>query len=445
MKFKYKKLLSSLLLIILALITVGCKKDPVPEGPLELDTSLTDSLKLNKTFDGKDFIKDGIGEVELNRFVDGDTISVRSSEGIITIRFLGINTPESTAKVEPWGKSASKFVKDTLAEATSIVLEAEGERKDSTNKRYLAWVWYKTASSDYRLLNLEEVELAYTRYMFKEDSTYHATFLQANEKASKSLKRIWGETDPDYNYSRDVVQTSLLYMLDHPSDYQTGTKFELNVKLVRTVGNNMFLQDANEVSYDEDGEVITGKGSIYCFSGYIKQYYMMYKPGDIFTITVKFEYEGSYGTQLTDITKISSVKNNETPEIPEIDANLLDGGASLEQYYGQVIQLKNLVVSRVQTKTTANNETYYVVEAKNKDNKVFDIYFSNSLITPHKVPEIFKVGEVYDIIGGVAKVSFSDDVDDYQYQLSVGDAPRYNNGVLDENDVLRINDIKKIG
>ena len=440
MKYKFKHLLTSLILIILAVISIGCKPEKKDNTPLPLDTSLTDNYKLEKVFKGKDFINDGIGEVELNRYVDGDTISVRTSSGIITIRFLGINTPESTAKVEPWGKAASNFVKETLSEATSIVLEAEGQRKDSTNKRYLAWVWYKTANSDYRLLNLEEVELAYTRYMFDDTSVYHQVMLDANSKASKSEKRIWGERDSDFNYSKEVVQTSILYMLDNPDDFQTGTRFELTVKLVRTVGNNMFLEDAYEVSYDNEGELITGKGNIYCFSGYAKQYYMNYNLGDIFTITVKYEPKSSYGIQLTDITKISAVKGNETPEITELDVNNLEGGKSLKAHNGQVIKLKNLVITQIKQKTTTNEDIYYVVEVKNVNGDIFDIYFGNSLISTYNVPKIFKAGDKYDIIGGVAYYEFANG----EYQISVGDAPRYNNGVLDPRDSIRVNDIRKI-
>lgn len=440
MKFKFKRLLSILILVTIAFISIGCKPEKEETGPIPLDTTLTDNLKLTKSFKGKDFISDGIGEVEINRFVDGDTFSVRANNGVITIRFLGINTPESTAKVEPWGKSASNFVKETLSDATSIVLEAEGERKDSTNRRYLAWIWYKTATSDYRLLNLEEVELAYSRYMFNEDSEYHQAFLKANDKASKSEKRIWGERDADYNYSKEVVQTSVLYMLDHPEEFQTGTKFELNVKLVRTNGNNMYLEDASEVNYDDEGELVSGKGGIYCFSGYAKQYYMNYDIGDIFTVTVKFEFGGNYGTQLTDITKISSVKGNEIPVITEFDSNDLNGGQSLKPYYGYVIKLKNLIIDSIVEKKTANDETYYVVKAKNENGDIFDIYFGNSLITPYDVEEIFTVGDTYNFIGGVAFYEFAEG----EYQLSIGDAPRYNSGVLNPRDNARVNDVEKI-
>lgn len=90
-------------------------------------------------FQGESFIADGIGEVTLERNVDGDTTRFRTGGQTITVRYLGIDTPESTALYQPWGKAASDFVKDRLDNAQSIVLEAEGERMDG-NERYLSLI-----------------------------------------------------------------------------------------------------------------------------------------------------------------------------------------------------------------------------------------------------------------------------------------------------------------
>ncbi|MDD3191405.1 MAG: thermonuclease family protein [Bacilli bacterium] len=436
-----KKLLRGLLLFVIALGLVGCKPDE-PQGPIELDTTLTESTPLTASYSGKNFITDGIGEVTLNRSVDGDTISVYvGAYQTITIRFLGINTPESTGRVEAWGKAASSFVKETLADATSIVLEAEGDRVDSTGNRYLAWVWYRPASSaEYRLLNLEEIELAYSKYTFAVESKYHNTCLQAHEKARLSEKRVWGETDPNFNYSKEIVQTSLLYMLQNHDEFQSGTKFRITVQLIRTNGNNMFLQDAYEDSFDDDGEVVSGKGAVYAFYGYSLAYYRYYKIGDIFELTCQLEYQGDYGTQLTGLADASAVIENSAPEIPVLEADDLDGGAGLEPYYGAVVQLNNLECVKISAKTTGSGEDYYVVEAKNSNGEMFDIYFGNSVITPYNVEEVFEVGKIYNIIGGVAFYQYANG----QYQLSVGDAPRYNGDVLNPEDQARLYDVMEV-
>ena len=102
-------------------------------------------------------------EVTVKLFVDGDTThfyvpdSVMEN-GVLKARYLAVNTPESTGKIEEYGKKASEFTKEKLSGATSIIIESETATwtPDSTGSRYLAWVWYKTDDmKDYRNLNIE--------------------------------------------------------------------------------------------------------------------------------------------------------------------------------------------------------------------------------------------------------------------------------------------------
>ena len=55
--------------------------------------------------------------VTVKNFVDGDTVHFHSkngNNGVLKARFLGVDTPESTGKVQNWGKTASNFTKDSL-------------------------------------------------------------------------------------------------------------------------------------------------------------------------------------------------------------------------------------------------------------------------------------------------------------------------------------------
>ena len=89
------------------------------------------------------------------RSVDGDTTHFTDkNKNTIKLRYLGVNTPESTGRIAPWGKQASVFVKNKLENAYSIVIEAENvgnpPETDTTGDRYLGYVWYKpTADSNY--------------------------------------------------------------------------------------------------------------------------------------------------------------------------------------------------------------------------------------------------------------------------------------------------------
>ena len=87
-------------------------------------------------------------EVSVKLFIDGDTthFDVPTSvvaNGVLKARYLAVNTPESTGKIEEWGKTASNFTKSKLESAQSIVLETDKDvwEVDSTGERRLVWVW----------------------------------------------------------------------------------------------------------------------------------------------------------------------------------------------------------------------------------------------------------------------------------------------------------------
>ncbi len=75
--------------------------------------------------------------ITLDHCVDGDTAVFNE---IGSVRFLYINTPESTNKIEPYGKEASAFTCDLLSRAKVIRYELDGPLKDKYN-RTLAWIF----------------------------------------------------------------------------------------------------------------------------------------------------------------------------------------------------------------------------------------------------------------------------------------------------------------
>ena len=100
-------------------------------------------------------------EVTVKTFVDGDTTHFHAEgfpENLLKARYAAVNTPESTGKLEEWGKTAARFTRSKLENAVSIVIESDGStwETDSTGDRYLSWVWYKApGATTYRNLNLE--------------------------------------------------------------------------------------------------------------------------------------------------------------------------------------------------------------------------------------------------------------------------------------------------
>ena len=67
-------------------------------------------------------------EATVLSFVDGDTTHFSVPEsvlpgGVLKARYLAINTPECTGKIEEYGKAAAAFTREKLESADSIVLD----------------------------------------------------------------------------------------------------------------------------------------------------------------------------------------------------------------------------------------------------------------------------------------------------------------------------------
>ncbi len=155
------------------------------------------AVEMDLDYEGKTFLEDGIEEVTLSRAIDGDTAHFIGQDGsYIKVRFLGIDTPESTYEKEPWGKAASEFTKNILENAETIVIEAEGNIHD-TYDRYLAFVW-----ADGVLVNLEVVHNGYSNSKLSASSKYFDAFYDTELEISLTGRRFWGEIDPNYDYQR---------------------------------------------------------------------------------------------------------------------------------------------------------------------------------------------------------------------------------------------------
>ena len=155
-------------------------------------------------------------EATVKTFVDGDTThflvpeSVAAS-GVLRARYLAVNTPETTGKVEEYGKKAAAFTKEKLMNAESIILESDDGKwnLDSTGGRHLVWVWYKPAEeSDYRCLNLELLQNGLAIANSTANNRYGSTCMAAlNQARAEKLHLYSGQKDPDFYYGEAVELT----------------------------------------------------------------------------------------------------------------------------------------------------------------------------------------------------------------------------------------------
>lgn len=261
---KNKKLLVSLLLVTSSLTLLGsCGNnnttstistrsiddyDVVGQTKLNLDDDLFNTLMTNKktsAYDKNlmDFNRDGVERMLTNtdyapndaddvftNYVDGDTTQFTSYNGNYTVkvRYLGVDTPESTSEVEEWGRSASLFNKSILKKAKYVIIQSAGSAKTGKRapadldgyQRSLAYVWYSNEDNptkeSFRNLNLELVYNGYSGFNAPSDDMekrFYDAFFNAYTIAQEYKKHKFSdEKDPNYDYNpAQVLPLDMLY------------------------------------------------------------------------------------------------------------------------------------------------------------------------------------------------------------------------------------------
>ena len=200
-------------------------------------------------------------EVTVKAFVDGDTVHFHVPEsvmadGVLKARFLAINTPESTGKIEEYGKAAAAFTREKLSTAESVIIESETAEwnPDSTGDRYLTWVWYKRAEdAAYRNLNVELLQNGLAIANGAGGNRYGTTCLAAIEQAKREKQNIYsGQPDPGFYYG-DAVELTLKELRTNVTAYE-GMKVAFN----GTVTTNSGTQGVYVEDYDAETDMYCG-------------------------------------------------------------------------------------------------------------------------------------------------------------------------------------------
>lgn len=282
-------------------------------------------------------------EATVKTYVDGDTTHFYvptsvSSTKLLKARYLGVNTPESTGQIEPWGKKASNYTKEKLSSATSIIIESDSAtwNPDSTGDRFLVWVWYKSAGmSDYKCLNLELLQEGLARSSKSSDTVYSTECTQIlNQSVAHKLYVFGTEKDPDFYYGSALPLTMKELKVNIANYKDKIVSFEGVV--ARQSGQTAYVEEYDEetglyfgiqvyfgYNLDQEGEEILGIGNRVRIVGSV-QYY---------------ETGGTY--QISDIkynafkpdadTNIKLISGGHTTSYEEVDAKtLVDGTVDIE-------------------------------------------------------------------------------------------------------------------
>ena len=207
-------------------------------------------------------------EVTVKSFIDGDTThfyvpSTVVDTGLLKARYLGVDTPESTGKIEEWGKKASNFTKEKLSSATSIIIESDDDNwnVDSTGGRHLVWVWYKPQGSDtYRNLNIELLQNGLSIAKSSGDTRYGETCLAAIAQAkSEKLYMHSNQDDPDFYYGESMPVT-LKHLRTNIELYE-GMKVSFEGVITRISNQTAYVED-----YDAETDMYYGMSIYYGYN-----------------------------------------------------------------------------------------------------------------------------------------------------------------------------------
>lgn len=207
-------------------------------------------------------------EVTVHMYIDGDTthFNVPKSlfaSGVLKARYIAVNTPESTGKIEDWGHMASRFTKDKLSTARKIYVESDTTswNPDSTGDRYIVWIWYLPEDSDtYRNLNIELLQEGLARASDTGGNRYGTVATAALNQARNAKLYVHGsEKDPEI-YRGSAYQISLAELNGNVLKY-VGLDVAVEGFVVNDFDNKIYL-----ASYDEELDMMVGFNAYYGFS-----------------------------------------------------------------------------------------------------------------------------------------------------------------------------------
>lgn len=139
-----------------------------------------------------------VEEVIVTEVIDGDTIEVSTGE---TVRLIGVNTPESTNEVEPYGKEAAKYTEEMLLGETVWLTKDSSDVDQYGRQLRFVWLEEPTAFTEdefrEKCFNAQLVLNGYaTAYTFEADDTYSEYFKKFDREAQAEGVGMWA-IDPN--------------------------------------------------------------------------------------------------------------------------------------------------------------------------------------------------------------------------------------------------------
>lgn len=304
-----KRLFALLAALCMALgCLAGCQEEPEPAQTTAAPVQTVDyagQIQLNMNSETAK------QEVSVRSFIDGDTTHFHvpetvSETGLLKARYLAVNTPESTGKIEEWGKKASAFTKEKLSSAKAILVESDDENwnLDSTGERHLVWVWYQTADGAWRNLNIELLQNGLALASNSSENRYGATCMDAIAQAKAQKLHVHSkQKDPDFYYG-DALPVTLKGLRTNIELYE-GLKVAFEGVITRESSQTVYVEE-----YDAETDLYYGI-SVYYGWNLTGTGLEIMEPGNRVTVIGSVQYYAAGGTwQVSDVKYVDMRPND---------------------------------------------------------------------------------------------------------------------------------------
>ena len=189
----YKKIITVILLVVIAILFAVYFKNYINNNiSIYKENNITTNI--NNTDKGNNQVE--LTEATVTKVIDGDTIWVDINGKEEKVRFIGVNCPEYTTKIEEYGKEATEYTTNELL-GKKVYLQKDISQTDDYN-RLLRYVWLEKIDTineeniENYLFNAKLVINGYAQSNYYKPDISLQNYLEKFEKEAKKQKiGIW--------------------------------------------------------------------------------------------------------------------------------------------------------------------------------------------------------------------------------------------------------------
>ncbi|KAF2955519.1 thermonuclease family protein [Marinitoga sp. 38H-ov] len=268
----YKKIILFTFILSLLLIITSCSKQ-IPNGN-------------NFNFDKLYYV---------SSVIDGDTIKIEDNGEQLSVRFIGIDTPETHSGDKPLGelgKDAYWFTRNSIYTKNFkkgyVYLDFDDNKYGNYN-RLLAYVYYRDKDGKLHFLNKEILENGFARPLFYSDTSKHKSdFIEAYKKAFEERKGIFKYYDDPNRVIEDINLT----------DKDIGKIRNVKFKVSKVISSGSFYKIYSEsnkfyisIRRDEYNSFFNKLNLYDLKEKYIMIYGEIWKENGVYEILARAEFE----------------------------------------------------------------------------------------------------------------------------------------------------------